>query len=63
MLKNISIKELNLEPALVAELVELFANDIISSRIAKDIFPEVIEKEFHQKLVEEKGLIQILILN
>ena len=58
--KNISIKELNLEPALVAELVELFANDIISSRIAKDIFPEVIEKGISpKKLVEEKGLIQI----
>ncbi len=58
--KNISIKELNLEPDLVAELVELFANDIISSRIAKDIFPEVIEKGISpKKLVEEKGLIQI----
>jgi aspartyl-tRNA(Asn)/glutamyl-tRNA(Gln) amidotransferase subunit B len=74
--KNITISELNLKPALVAELVELFANDVISSRVAKDIFPEILEKNISPKQIIERdnlsqvsdiseleGIIQRIILN
>lgn len=58
--KNVSITEIDLAPNLVAELVELFADDIISSRIAKDIFPEILETGISpKKLVEERNLAQV----
>ena len=58
--KNISINKLNLNPELVAELIELFSNDVISSRVAKDIFPEMIEKSISPKtIVERDGLSQV----
>jgi aspartyl-tRNA(Asn)/glutamyl-tRNA(Gln) amidotransferase subunit B len=56
----ITVSELGLEAALVTELVELFGNDIISSRIAKDIFPEVVSKGTSPKvIVERDGLSQV----
>ena len=58
--RNVSITQIDLEPKLVAELVELFAEDIISSRIAKDIFPEVLSSGASpKKIVEERGLSQV----
>jgi aspartyl-tRNA(Asn)/glutamyl-tRNA(Gln) amidotransferase subunit B len=58
--RSISIDELNLKPELVAELVELFASDTISSRVAKDIFPEVLAKGTSPKIIIERdGLSQV----
>jgi len=58
--RNIDIYELKLKAELVSELVELFSNDIISSRIAKDIFPEVLAKGTSPKvIIERDGLIQV----
>lgn len=58
--RSITIKELNLPPNLVAELIELFSNDVISSRVAKDIFPEVVKDGISpKKIVEERGLAQV----
>jgi len=58
--RNISISQLGLKSELVSELVELFSNDIISSRVAKDIFPEVLEKGTSPKqIIERDGLAQV----
>ncbi|MBR3091006.1 MAG: Asp-tRNA(Asn)/Glu-tRNA(Gln) amidotransferase subunit GatB [Bacteroidetes bacterium] len=58
--RSITIKELNLPPNLVAELIELFSNDVISSRVAKNIFPEVVKDGISpKKIVEERGLAQV----
>jgi len=58
--RNVRIYELGLKPKLVSELVELFSNDIISSRIAKDIFPEILEKGTSPKqIIERDGLSQV----
>jgi aspartyl-tRNA(Asn)/glutamyl-tRNA(Gln) amidotransferase subunit B len=57
--KKISIGELGLQPARVAELVELFASDTISSKIAKEIFPDVLAGKSPKQIVEERGLVQV----
>jgi aspartyl-tRNA(Asn)/glutamyl-tRNA(Gln) amidotransferase subunit B len=58
--RNIGIKELGLQAGLVSELVELFSSEVISSRIAKDIFPEVLEKGTSPKvIIERDGLAQV----
>ena len=57
---NIKINDLELKEELVSELIELFSNEIISSRIAKDIFPEVLEKGTSPKIIIERdGLSQV----
>lgn len=58
--RNIDIRALGLKPELTAELVELFSDEKISSKIAKEIFPEMLESGKSPLLiVEEKGLLQI----
>jgi aspartyl-tRNA(Asn)/glutamyl-tRNA(Gln) amidotransferase subunit B len=57
--KKLTIQELNLAPQHVAELVDLFASDTISSKIAKDIFPDVLAGTAPKRVVEEKGLAQV----
>lgn len=57
--RNLSITELQIKPSLIAELVELFTKEIISSRILKEIFPEVLEGKSPKQIVEEKGLAQV----
>jgi aspartyl-tRNA(Asn)/glutamyl-tRNA(Gln) amidotransferase subunit B len=57
--KKLTIQELNLAPQHVAELVELFASDTISSKIAKEIFPDVLQGKSPKQVVEEKGLAQV----
>ncbi|MCU0424819.1 MAG: Asp-tRNA(Asn)/Glu-tRNA(Gln) amidotransferase subunit GatB [Candidatus Kapabacteria bacterium] len=57
--RKITIQELNLAPQYVAELVELFASDTISSKIAKEIFPDVLQGKSPKQVVEEKGLAQV----
>lgn len=54
------ITDLPLTPASLAELIGLIEKGMISSKIAKDILPELLEKGGSpQALVEKKGLIQM----
>ena len=58
--RNIPINELNLNPEYVAELIELYSNDVISSKIAKEIFIEVVENNTSpQLIVKRDGLVQV----
>jgi aspartyl-tRNA(Asn)/glutamyl-tRNA(Gln) amidotransferase subunit B len=44
----------------LAQLVELFSSDKISSRIAKDIFPEILQTgKSPNDIVVEKNLVQV----
>jgi len=56
---NKTIINLDLNPKFIAELVELFANDTISSKIAKQIFPDVISGKSPKIIIEERGLLQV----
>jgi aspartyl-tRNA(Asn)/glutamyl-tRNA(Gln) amidotransferase subunit B len=57
---RVSINDLALTPATLAELVNLIEQGTISGKIAKDILPELLAKGGSAKaLVESKGLIQI----
>lgn len=58
--KKLSITEIALKPANLAELIALIENGTISGKIAKDILPELLSEGGSAKeLVERKGLIQI----
>ncbi len=58
--QNISINELNLSANNLSELIELLASDKISSRIAKDIFPEIISTGKNPNaIIKEKNLVQV----
>lgn len=55
-----SITDIALKPETLAELIGLIENNTISSKIAKDILPELLTEGGSAKaLVEKKGLIQI----
>jgi aspartyl-tRNA(Asn)/glutamyl-tRNA(Gln) amidotransferase subunit B len=57
---NISPKESPLSPACLAELLSLVKDGTISTKIAKDIFPEAYKTGTSpKKIVQEKDLIQI----
>ncbi|AQW84505.1 glutaminyl-tRNA synthetase/YqeY domain fusion protein [Campylobacter pinnipediorum subsp. pinnipediorum] len=59
-IKNSSADELKFSPLQVASLIKMLDDELISSKIVKDVF-EIMAKtgEEPQKIVEEKGLIQI----
>ncbi len=58
--RKIGINELGLNPKFVAEIVDYLSADKISSRIAKDIFPEVLQNNISPaKIIEERSLVQI----
>lgn len=58
--KNVSFSEVNIDPKIFAELVELSADGVISSAIAKEIFPESYSTgKLPSVIVEEKGLKQV----
>ncbi len=58
--KDLPIFELGISESQIAEIVDLVNTGTISNQIAKDIFPEVIEKSKSPKIiVEEKGLVQV----
>lgn len=58
--EKLSIEALPLTPAGLAELIQLIEAGTISSKIAKDLLPELLTKGGSPKsLVEEKGLSQI----
>ncbi|MGC9504962.1 Asp-tRNA(Asn)/Glu-tRNA(Gln) amidotransferase subunit GatB [Baaleninema sp.] len=57
---KLSITEIALKPAILAELIELIEKGTISGKIAKEILPELLEKGGSAKeLVESKGMTQI----
>ena len=59
-LKEKQIDALNFSPKQVAELVKMIDDEIISSKIAKQIFEEMVQSgESPTKIVEAKGLVQI----
>ncbi|OLP15421.1 aspartyl/glutamyl-tRNA amidotransferase subunit B [Leptolyngbya sp. 'hensonii'] len=58
--QKLSITEIPLKPEGLAELVGLIEDNTISSKIAKDILPELLTTGGSAKeLVEQKGLVQI----
>jgi aspartyl-tRNA(Asn)/glutamyl-tRNA(Gln) amidotransferase subunit B len=57
--KYITADQFDVPPAHIAEIAELLAEDTISSKIAKEIFPEVLEGKSPKAIVEEKGLAQV----
>jgi len=58
--EKLSITQIALKPAALAELVALIEDSTISSKIAKDVLPELLTQGGSAKeLVERKGLIQI----
>ena len=58
--KSITISQLGLNPKNLAELVELLAGNSISSRIAKDVFEDMITSNISPKeIIEKKGISQI----
>lgn len=57
---SLSIWDLAIRPADLAELIELIEGGTISNKIGKDILPELLDKGGSPKaLVERKGLVQI----
>ena len=61
---KLSFNDCKLSPKNLAEMIELIANNTISGKIAKDILPEIINKDFSPKvIVEERGLAMISDIN
>ena len=57
---KLSFSELQLSPENLAEMINMISCNTISGKIAKEILPELIEKNISPKnLVEEKGLAMI----
>ena len=57
---KLSFSELQLSPVNLAEMINMISNNTISGKIAKEILPELIEKNISpQNYVEEKGLAMI----
>jgi aspartyl-tRNA(Asn)/glutamyl-tRNA(Gln) amidotransferase subunit B len=58
--KKLSIGELGLRPAALAELIDLVAEQTISNKIAKDIFPELLtSSDSPRSLIASRGLSQV----
>ena len=57
---KLSFSDLKLSPENLAEMISMISKNIISGKIAKEILPELIQKNISpKKLVEEKGLAMI----
>jgi aspartyl-tRNA(Asn)/glutamyl-tRNA(Gln) amidotransferase subunit B len=58
--QKIDIDEFSIEPERLAELIELFASDTISSKNVKDIFAEMlVSPKSAGEISQEKGFVQI----
>lgn len=58
--EHIEIEDFRISPARLAGLVELFAEDVISSKNVKDIFAEMLGSEKSaEEISREKGFVQI----
>jgi glutaminyl-tRNA synthetase len=59
-LKKVEINELKFTPKQIAELAKMMDDETISSKIAKQVFEEMVKSgESPKKIVEAKGLVQI----
>ena len=59
-LKQAEISELKFTPAQVAELIKMVDDETISTKIAKQVFEEMVKSGANPtQIVEEKGLVQI----
>ncbi len=59
--KEKELSELKFNPKQIAELVKMIDDKIISSKIAKQVFEEMVKSgENPTKIVEDKGLVQII---
>jgi len=57
---KLSFSDLKLSPENLSEMISLISNNTISGKIAKEILPELIQKNISpKKLVKEKGLSMI----
>ena len=57
---KLSFSDLKLSPETLAEMIGMISNNTISGKIAKEILPELIQKNISpKKLVKEKGLAMI----
>ena len=57
---NTDIRDSKLQPAHLADLIELLQKGVISGRIAKELFDEVFQSgEMPSKIVQARGLVQI----
>ena len=57
---KLTFTDLKLSPENLAEMISMISNKTISGKIAKEILPELIQKNISpKKLVEEKGLVMI----
>ena len=57
---KLSFSDLKLSPENLSEMISLISNNTISGKIAKEILPELIQKNISpKKLVKEKGLAMI----
>jgi len=58
--KGCSLFEVGITPEYLAELISLVDDDVISNKIAKEIFSVIlVEKRSPKEIVKEKGLVQI----
>lgn len=58
--KDVSIYEVGISSEYLAELISLVDDNVISLKIAKDVFEDIlIEKKSPKEIVKEKGLVQI----
>ncbi len=58
--KGVSIFDIGISPEYLAELISLVDDNVISLKIAKDVFEDVLtEKKSPKEIVKEKGLVQI----
>jgi aspartyl-tRNA(Asn)/glutamyl-tRNA(Gln) amidotransferase subunit B len=58
--EKISITDFTLSPENLGKLINLIDNNIISGKIAKEVFPEMLKSNVDPEIiVKEKGLIQI----
>ena len=59
-LKQVEISELKFTPAQVAELIKMVDDETISTKIAKQVFEEMVKRGTNPtQIVEDKGLVQI----
>lgn len=57
---HVSLKEFPIEPRRLAEMINLLLDGTISSKIAKDVFEEMLKcKEQPRQIIERKGMVQV----
>ncbi len=56
---NMKVSQCTCQPSHLAEMIEMIKDHTISSKQAKEIFPEVVEGKNPKQLVEEKGMKQM----